>query len=278
MSADMSRTVRSLSPEVRVINKDAAEVDYIASDPSLDCYNEIVVPQGVDFSRFSKNAPFVNSHDYGDIRNLLGRVIDFRVEKGAVVERVRFAVQENDLAALAFRLTEGGYLRAVSVGFMPKRYAFAGSKEFAEMVKELKLSAELVAQCRCIHREWEQIELSACVIGANPNALVKGFQDKFIKEEELAKIGFGDDDAFEFLTLASAQFDKADDLTKALIGREMQRIHARRQFSNATQRSKPLTPAPGGGSEGKRQAEQQAAELRELVAALKRVPRVPAQA
>lgn len=272
----MSRSTHRLNPEVKVISSQDATIDFIASDASLDCYDEIVVPSGARFERFRKNAPFVNSHDYHDVRNLLGSVVDFRVQGGQVIERVKFARDIYDLANLAFKLYEGGFLKAVSIGFMPLRYAYSGTKEFADMVKELGLSAEQTAQCRCIHREWEQIELSACIIGANPNALVKAYSAKALNDEDMHKLGFDDGDAFDFLTLAAQRYDSAEPMLRVLISRELERIHRARNLS-PQQSSKPLHQAPDGDDRAKRQAEQQQG-LRELVAALKSVPRLPAHA
>ena len=268
------RLARLITPEIKVISAKDFTVDYIASDATLDCYNEVLIAKGVKFDRFAKNAPFVDSHDYGTIEKLLGSVIEFGVQGGKVIERVKWAADVSPLAALGFKLTESGHLKAVSVGFLPVKYAWRDSPEFAEMVKEAGLDAETAAKCRCIHREWMQIELSACIIGANPSALAKAFNDGALRERDLAAIGFAGDQEFEFLQLAASTYDGADNLQRMQIKLELQRIYRARTLSSASSSSTPHHPAPGGDGAAKRQAEARAADLRELAAALKSVPRV----
>ena len=180
-----ARLVRALTPEIKIISAQAAEVEYVASDASLDCYREILVPGGVDFSRFVKNAPFVDSHDYSTLEKLLGTVTKFEVKGGQVVERVKWAVDVSPLASLGFKLTESGHLKAVSVGFMPGKMVWRDEPEFAEAVKALKLSSDIAVQVRCIHQTWQQIELSACIIGANPNALAKAYKGGTLTEQDI---------------------------------------------------------------------------------------------
>lgn len=273
----MSTTTRRLiTPEIKVISAADATVDYIASDASLDCYHEVLRAQGVKFTRFEKNAPFVDSHDYSTIEKLLGSVIEFKITGGKVVERVKWAVDVSPLAALGFKLTESGHLKAVSVGFLPLRYAWRDDPDFAKMVTDLKLDAETAAKCRCVHWEWEQIELSACIIGANPNALAKAFRDGALKEKDLAAVGFAGDHEFEFLQLAGATYDQADRLQRMQIELELHRIYRARTLSSATKHSNTPSPhAPGGEDKAKRQAaEQRAEDLAKLTAALKSIPRV----
>lgn len=258
------RLVRSIVPEIKIVSAKTAEVEYVASDASLDCYREILVPTGVDFSRFEKNAPFVDSHDYSTLERLLGSVTHFEVKAGKVIERVQWAVDVSPLASLGFKLTESGHLKAVSVGFMPVDMVWRDESEFVNAVKDLGLSAELAAQVRCIHRKWQQIELSACIIGANPNALAKAFQEGALKEADLASIGFHGDKEFEFLQLCASAYEGADKVLRCGMVLELHRIFRARNLS-PQQRSTQQHQAPGGDAEAKRQAaEQREKELHEL--------------
>lgn len=271
----MSLTARAIHPEIKVISAQDFTVDYIASDATLDCYNEVLIAKGVKFDRFMKNAPFVDSHDYSSVEKQLGKVIEFGVQGDKVVERVQWAADVSPLAALGFKLTQAGFLKAVSVGFLPVKYAWRDSPEFADMVKECGLDAQTAAKCRCIHREWMQIELSACIIGANPSALAKAFNEGALRERDLAAIGFAGDQEFEFLQLAASTYDGADNLQRAQIKLELQRIYRARTLSSAPRSSTSSRLAPGGDEKAKRQAEARAEDLRQLAAALKSVPRVP---
>lgn len=175
----------------RVLSDAAGTVQFVASDETLDCYGEIVRVGGWRFTHFAKNAPFVNSHDYGDIRNLLGQVVEWRLQKGQLVETVRYIREEGSLGALAFKLVRDGFLKAVSVGFQPVRMVSRWDQnpaEFLGQVADLKLDAGMAARLRAVYLEQEQIELSQCIIGANPNALAKAYKAGCLNEPELEQL------------------------------------------------------------------------------------------
>jgi hypothetical protein len=167
---------RTIHPEVRVIDSKKGIVEYVASDETLDSYREVIRAGGWRFTHFKKNAPFVDSHDYWTIEKCVGRVIDFNVVGKQLVETVQWAIDvaENKLAQIGFKMTAAGYLKAVSVGFWPTKYLSKWDKDprdYFNMLIELGYNEENGP--RVIYLEQEQVELSACIIGANPNALAK---------------------------------------------------------------------------------------------------------
>src|SRR5690606_15900892 len=129
--------------------------------------------------RFTTNPVFVDSHSYWGIRDVLGRVVEWRLEGGSLVEVVQWAVdvEENHLARLGFEMTAKGYLKAVSVGFMPVRVVHRNDDDFTAVADEMGIAGEARDKVRSIFYEQQQIELSACVIGANPAALAKALGD-----------------------------------------------------------------------------------------------------
>lgn len=182
---------RELAVTPRVLSEQDGTIEFVASDETLDCYGEIVRVAGWRFTNFAKNAPFVNSHDYSDIRQLLGQVTDWRLEKGQLVETVRYIRDEGSLGAMAFKLVRDGFLRAVSVGFMPVRAVSKWDSDttpFLSQISELRLDTPTAAKLRVVYLEQEQIELSQCVIGANPNALAKAYKAGSLTEGELDKL------------------------------------------------------------------------------------------
>jgi HK97 family phage major capsid protein len=182
---------RTIHPQVRVLDARSGLVEYVASDESLDSYNEIVRADGARFNRFQKNAPFVDSHNYESIDCLLGKVVDFRVQNRKVVETVQWAidVQSNLLAQKGFEMTSAGYLKAVSIGFIPISILTkwdSDSSDFREALEDLRVPAG--TDVRTIYMEWDQLELSACVIGANPNAVAqieKAYKDGLLKDSDI---------------------------------------------------------------------------------------------
>lgn len=262
------KLIRGLNVEARIVSEAEGLVDYVASDATLDCYREIIDPRGWKFTHFAKNAPFVDSHDYWSIEKQLGKVVSFSVQGGSLVERVQWAkdIQENKLAILGWKMTLGGFLKAVSVGFIPTKWVWDGGSGWADACKDLGLDIEAAANCHRIFLVQEQIELSACIIGANPNALAKAHKEGCVKDADLAAVGFKDDD-MHFLRLAGRALEKnqdteAGELLQLLAGREMGRIAGR----------KTLSGKPGGSTgtdAGKRaaaaEAERRAAEQREFL-------------
>lgn len=163
---------RTIHPETRVLDGRKAICEYVASDETVDGYREVIRANGWLFSYFEKNAPFVDSHDYRSIEKCLGKVIDFAVRGKRLVETVQWAIDvpENRLAQFGWKMTAAGFLKAVSVGFRPVRTLRAGDSGWnAELAK---LGVDGSANISLIYLEQEQLELSAVLLGANPNALV----------------------------------------------------------------------------------------------------------
>ena len=200
--------IRTLNPEIRVVDEKAGTVEYIASDESLDADCEVVRLSGWRFDRFQKNAPFVDSHKYGSIDAVLGKVLDARLENNRLVETAQWAIDvpENVLAQRGFAMTKAGYLKAVSVGYetvkalttlsrgsWPDHWQGAsilttgsrdGKRLWTDQLQELGLASSENRPVTII-LEQQQLELSACVIGANPNTIAKAYKAGILCDADL---------------------------------------------------------------------------------------------
>lgn len=263
-------TVRLTLPAVpKVLSLAERTVQYVASSQALDCYREIVRAAGWKFDRFAKNAPFVDSHNYSSVGYLLGNVIGWRVQGNELVEDVKFIPDGvSALADFAFKMSETGFLRAVSVGFMPRtiRSRWKDEKDFAAAVVELGLSAEIAAQCACIHWEQDQTELSCVLIGANPEAVAKAHNAGAVTSEDFAKLGIGDAD-LGFIHEAARGFTAATPLVRRAVCEEMRSLFAKtlsttRTAPTGNPPAKTSTHADAAGNE--KRAAQQAALVAEL--------------
>jgi len=189
MSAILHRT---LHPETKILDAKEGLVEYIASDESIDAHREIIRAAGWRFNRVQKNFPFTDSHEYNTIERQLGEVVDWRVSKktGQLFETVRWAknVEENRLAVLGWKMTEAGFLKAVSVGFYPTKVMapWNDASGFQLQVEELGLPKN--HKVERIFVEQEQIELSAVVIGANPNAVAKSYKAGALSDQDLESL------------------------------------------------------------------------------------------
>ncbi len=181
---------RELAVECKVIDDAAGIVEFVASDETLDAYGEIVRVNGWSFDFFAKNAPFVDSHDYSSIMKLLGQVVSWRIENNQLVERVRYSREAGTLAEWAYKMVRDKFLKAVSVGFVPTKMAtkWDGDQSgFLAQIAELKIDAQTTGKLRAVYVQQQQIELSQCVLGANPNALAKAYKAGCLSEEDIDK-------------------------------------------------------------------------------------------
>lgn len=186
----MAETLRrTIYPEVRVLDEAQGLVEYVASDETLDRDGEVIRVKGWRFTNFGKNSPFVDGHDYTTIEKLLGAVVDIVVKGKQLIETVKWAkdVAENRLAQIGWNMTKGGFLKAVSVGILPiKMVTPSEKKAYREQLTELGLSEGNGP--RRIFVEQEQTELSAVIVGANPNALAKAYKAEVLSESDLELI------------------------------------------------------------------------------------------
>jgi hypothetical protein len=194
---------RTIHPVCKILDEKTGLAEFTASDETIDSYKEIVRASGWKFNRVQKNFPFVDSHDYSTIEKCLGKVVDFAVTGRQLMNTVQYAieVQENRLAQLAWKMLVAKMLPAVSVGFIPVAYATkwdSDPKLFNSQLVDMKLSPAK-ADVNCIYIEQEQIELSQCVIGANPNAVARCY-----------KAGAIDDADLDFLSTEQAKRATAD--------------------------------------------------------------------
>lgn len=261
---------RNLSVEARVISEADGIVDYIASDSTLDSYQESILPTGWKFDFFQRNAPFVDSHNYYSIEAMLGKVIGARIENEQLIERVQWAHQipEHKLATIGWKLTLGGFLKAVSVGFRAVKAVWPGDSGWNGFCQAAKLSPEEAAKCRRIFVEQQQLELSACVIGANPSAVAKAWKEGCVKDADLASVGFSDDD-MAFLRMAGDALEQksVDPLLSMMVKREMARITTR-NFSPKTTKSR-SSEMPRADETAAREAAARAETIRRMEALIR---------
>lgn len=261
---------RNINVSARILSEADGLVEYVASDATLDSYHESILVSGWRFDLFAKNAPFVDSHNYWSIQAMLGKVVGARVEGNQLIERVQWAkdIPEHKLATIGWKLTVGGFLKAVSVGFRSEMAVYPNDSAWVTYAKEAGLSEDDAKKCRRIFVKQQQLELSACVIGANPAAVAKAFEAGCLRESDLAQAGFSEDD-MKFISVAGPAMENAttDSLTKMLIQREMGRITSRKISPNGATKS-PSPSTPDGGEMAARQAVERAEFIQQLEALL----------
>jgi HK97 family phage prohead protease len=171
-----------LQVEVREVDlapaaSSAATLDFVASTATLDRYHEIIEPAGWRLDSYRRNPVFQNAHNYGDVIFTLGKAVSTEVRAigagQALCQRIQFAVDVNPVARIAYGLYKGGFLNAVSVGFIPLRWEDGGTGGAGE------------ASARRRYLEQELLEVSAVAIPANPDALALGLKSGAVARSDV---------------------------------------------------------------------------------------------
>lgn len=144
-----------LRSSVKEVTGAAACMDFVASDESLDRYNEVVKLDGWQLENFRANPVIPDCHDYSSITKILGRAQSIEVKDGALVNRVEFCT-ENPLGNLAYKMAKGGFIKSQSVGFIPLDWKSGKGKDEPDRV----------------YTKAELLEVSLVVVPANPGATV----------------------------------------------------------------------------------------------------------
>ena len=126
------------------------------SDNSVDRMNDTIAAAGWDLTDFLANPVALWAHDSS--APPIGGARNVGVEGDRLLGDIEFAPPETyAFADTIYRLVLGKFLRAVSVGFMPTRYAFV------ENDPERGFGIDFLEQ--------SLLEISVCPVPANPNAL-----------------------------------------------------------------------------------------------------------
>lgn len=267
----MNKEVRTIYPEIRSVDPERGIFDYVASDGSVDSYSEVIAPSGWDVSRVPKNLPVPDTHDYSTIENLVGKVNDATIQNKQLVCRVEFAIAPaigNKRAQLAAGMVAGGFLKACSVGFVPlaavNSWDDQRAAEFSAALDANGIQGSDREKVRTIYTKQSLIELSVCILGANPNALLKANAAGIVRDEDLFDLGFKDESDLGFLTDMARVYDGVGLMARKKITASIRALCA---ANNLSQNGKPQlvksADAPDGVDLAKRR-EDQAAFLEEM--------------
>ncbi len=155
-------------------------LEFVASDETLDRYGEVIAADGWRLENYRRNPVFQNSHQYGDVLFTLGRARQTEVVGGKLVQRIEFATEINPMARIAHGLYKGGFLKAVSVGFVPIKW-----EDPSDLNPNLSLNLNLP---RRRYLEQELLEVSAVSIPANPNALIMGIKSGAVELADVREL------------------------------------------------------------------------------------------
>lgn len=122
------------------------EVEAIISSGSTDRHGEKIDIDGMDTRKYMKNPVVLWAHDSTSLP--IAMATKLWKESGKLMGRFKFAVSEYPFAKTVYELVRGGFIRAVSVGFIP-----------------LEMEGN-------VYSKSEMLEFSVVPVPANPEALI----------------------------------------------------------------------------------------------------------
>lgn len=139
----------------QVGEEDARTQRFVFSDATVDHSGDSIDPKGWDLGIFKRNPVALFSHMSWEPP--IGRASNVSVQGGELVGDIEFATADiYEFADTIYRLIKGKFLNAVSVGFLPKEWAFSSDKNRPYGIDFKKQTL---------------LEISVCPVPCNPNAL-----------------------------------------------------------------------------------------------------------
>lgn len=156
---------RVFTSEIKGIDDKEQTITAYISTSARDRHNESLDPSGVDLSHYKKNPIVLWAHDYS--LPPIGKSLWVKRDGEGILAKVKFASTE--FAQEIFQLYKEGFMKAFSVGFIPKEMEEGDGKKTPRMT----------------YRKWEMLEYSAVPVPANPEALTLAIQKGILKTESI---------------------------------------------------------------------------------------------
>lgn len=155
---------KALSTE-NLISEDSKIIG-IMSTIGCDSDNDILMPNGCDFSRYEKNSVICWNHAL-DLKPL-GKIENIVVSDTDIRGELKFS-ESYDEAVTVKNLIKEGILKTLSVGYIPVEILKKGTKAFNDYAAKFKLD---VTECVRIVSKWLIIETSVVAVPSNEDALI----------------------------------------------------------------------------------------------------------
>lgn len=167
-----------LSFNVRKVDEENLRITHTVNTKTLDRYDTVVLPKGVNAEKFLKNSVVLWLHNSDETlpKIPIGRCVELDVREDEIVATTEF--NRNDpLAVKVFQAYRDGFLHAWSIGFIPKGYKQVDEENMEDINKKYGLSITKEDLARAsfwglyLIYEWELLEYSAVPVPGNPDAL-----------------------------------------------------------------------------------------------------------
>ncbi len=148
---------------VEIKSKKVGQASFIASTPNSDRYDDVIDQNSWVLEGYKNNPVILLNHRQDMLP--IGRATKIGVVNGQLEIDVEFDM-EDELGANVARKVDQGFLKAVSVGFQPKK---------GIMRSELPGDHKAYGKTGMFYSENELLEVSVVTIPANSEAIAKNF-------------------------------------------------------------------------------------------------------
>ena len=157
---------KTYTVESKAIDSDLGIYEAMVSMESVDRDEDIILADGAIIDNYLRNPVVLWGHNYSDPEAIVARALEVVKIPGVGVKLVFQFIERgiNKTADLVRDLWDGGYLRAMSVGFFPQ-------------VSEPRVDENGERRRGYIYRAWELLEGSIVTIPANQDALRLAISD-----------------------------------------------------------------------------------------------------
>ena len=159
---------RVFDSEIKGIDEKERTITAYVSTGATDRMNESVDPDGVDMSRYRKNPVVLWAHNYE--MPPIGKSVWIKKDGAGILSKMQFA--PTPFAQEIFDLYKGGFLKAFSIGFIPKETEQGDGEK----------------KPRWTYKKSELLEYSAVPVPANAEALMLAVKAGVLKSDEVKKM------------------------------------------------------------------------------------------
>jgi hypothetical protein len=154
-------------------------IDFIMTIETEDRHGDIVDVDTIKTENFMKNPVVLPAHDHS--AKAVGKVVEINRElvdgKKALVGKVQFAVNEYDLAKTYWNLYKGGFMNAVSIGFIPESGKVVGDVFILYGADIIELSLVAVPANQLALAKQKGIEIDSIISNMDESGKLKEFKE-----------------------------------------------------------------------------------------------------
>jgi len=156
---------RIFDGEIKGIDEKEKTLTAYVSTGARDRMDEVLSPEGVDLTKFKKNPVVLFAHDYH--QPPIGKALWIKKDGDGILSKMQFA--NTAFAQEIFNLYKDGFMKAFSVGFIPKDFTDGDGKKTPSRT----------------YNKWEMLEYSAVPVPANPEALALAMSKGILTDAKL---------------------------------------------------------------------------------------------